>query len=212
MTSYCSCCCGIDKASPLPHLCHLCYLLVDSSLNPQMLQTLILAGGEQIPIASIFCYQYVIRSLVLKGKMGSSRQSARLLLNLIFAYLPDDFFDDVLALCPAPASMKSRLRGKFNLASFWAYNIASIWDLPLLSWKGEHFFTWYKRSTMNASLRRSLAAEISVVEGYAPSSGQGKILIVDDVITSGYTIGSIIRTHPGHEFKALTLATALKKV
>ncbi len=213
MTIYCKSCCNISlQQSSLPYLCESCFQEIDSLRYPNLLLYLNIDRKIMLPAVFLFSYQGLIRELVLSSKIKVCRQSADLLLRLMLEFLPAAFLSDVVAICPVPASLKSRLKGKFNLACFWGVALAKIYQLPLLSWRGQSFYSWKKRSLVSGAMRRQLVQQIAIQQGVSPESGNPKILIVDDVITSGYTIGSIVKDNPGYEYKLLTLATAMQKV
>jgi predicted amidophosphoribosyltransferase len=147
--------------------------------------------------------------LILRAKVQSDHQALGLL-EEIFRRHPavtrHAAWCDVVM--PAPSSLWGRMRGRFDLAYFLARSIAQDSGKPLVSAPGHLHWRLFKRAqqrrrqTSGAEPQNQAAKELPVPRG-------SKILIVDDIVTTGVTLRETAAALPRHlrsKTRFLTLA------
>lgn len=138
--------------------------------------------GATIP----FRLDGVVKDNVYSLKYDGDREVARLFAYKLCAYLPPHSFD---AVCYVPATGKSQRKRGYNQAKLLAKEIARITHLPLDS--------ALLRLTHTDQIGLNRAQRLSSVKGnfIARGSYAGKrLLLVDDVVTTGATLNECAYT------------------
>lgn len=158
-----------------------------------------------------FCYQSIIRSVILSAKVENNILALTLLVSLIRDVLREpchDYNSPECLVVAAPSSLRSRLYGRFNLAEAMRMTIfpkAKFLTCPLPG-----SFWRLKRAGRNikplGGSESVFGESISNVIKYYIKFGAGlkkandirrqissspRILVVDDVLTTGFTMGTL---------------------
>jgi len=152
---------------------------------------------------SLYRYNSSIRSLILKVKIeGNYRALACLKYLFLNSPLSDEMVEKCDRIIPAPSSLWSRLRGRIDLAWMLGDSLAGTHKLSLRPAPLQLHWQLKKRSQL--SNREKLASCSPLDE----TAGEKSVLIVDDVVTSGYTLRRTATALKGENCRFLTLASA----
>lgn len=188
-------------------LCQDCRLQFDDLVLRQYKNSCSLA----CPWFAIYFYQQGMRQLILAAKAGQSWIVYHYLLQLWkkepMLWFMADWADFIV---PAPASAWSRLRGRFNLAEGMASQLAEIAGKPLRSAPFRWHWRWRKQAKRPGRRRRGFMSTTQLVRQNKSFDGERRprLLLVDDIWTSGQTISRLMQAFPGCEFQIAVLAYA----
>jgi len=159
----------------------------------------------------LFSYQQEIRQLILAAKVGQSWIVYHYLLQLWkkepVLWLMATWADCIV---PAPSSAWGRLRGRFDLADGMASQLAKIAGKPLQSAPFRWHWRWQKQAQRSGRSRRSIMSTVQGLSDKKDFDGERRprLLLVDDIWTSGQTINRLMQAFPGCEFQIAVLAYA----
>jgi predicted amidophosphoribosyltransferase len=170
-------------------------------------------------VSSLYYYDEPLRPLVLRAKVQSDHQ-ALFFLESLFVGNPR-----VLALgnwceliISAPSSLWGRIRGRFDLAYFLARSLATVVGKPLASAPSYLHWRLKKRAQMQDRSRsdteKSRLDSNSFAASSAIFSGSQKILLIDDVVTTGHTLSEsalALTGDTGEMFKNIKCLTLARK-
>ena len=147
-------------------------------------------------------YPYVppLRDLVLRVKITGSLRARHAVLHLIDRHL---HLSCPQVIVPAPSSLWSRMRGRHDLAWMIARHLATQTEAQLI--EAPLFTHWRLRKQAKArqsELYRVPRMPASVLKLWLPRVAGKKILLVDDVITSGATMQRLAALFPDNEVSA----------
>ena len=158
-----------------------------------------------------FCYQSIIRSVILRAKVENNVLALTLLLGLLRDVLGEachDYNSPDCLIVTAPSSLRSRLYGRFNIAeamrmmifprakfltctlpgSFWRLKRAGR-NMEPLGGPGtgvrdsiSNVIKYYIKSVAMDKKANDIRRQISAIP---------RILVVDDVLTTGFTMGTL---------------------
>ena len=179
-------------------LCNSCRAEVNNLWQPKFIQL-----SSKIGVTSYFCYEGVIRRLVLKAKVDTDWAAAGLCRALMIqACLFDSSFKTPDTIITAPANMRSRFMLRLNLAEYLGAGLAGFFRC---SWRRAPWYLHFKtkkraedhRITSESCLvtkLRQIDNKMKLLRKVAgPSLDQ--ILVIDDVVTTGFTMASICTEH-----------------
>ena len=139
-------------------------------------------------------YEPTLRQAIHLLKYERKRVLAKQLTQLMLHHLPDEFSgDDYDFLIPIPLHrVRYRKRG-FNQSELLATAVSSVWHVPV-----QKDVLLRVRNTVALSMLTSQAERIETITGAfdvrSPESVHGKrILLIDDIFTTGTTIDEAIR-------------------
>ena len=162
------------------------------------------AGNQDEYSISLYHYQTVLRDLVRRAKIQGDMPAISL---LIFLFL-DAAQTTSLAtwadvIMPAPSSLWGRLRGKLDIAFALASQLARVHGKPLQNSPHSLYWRLKKRSQ-----QQDRGRGYEIARNPPNALGYRRILLVDDVLTTGQTLHEIAAFFPDDSIKFLTLASA----
>lgn len=149
---------------------------------------------------SLFDYQGPVRALILNAKIHHNSAAIKFwetrVAQFCFQKLATELKDILLVLSPAN-SLYSKLTGKFDLPFHLAHHLRRELNWEHVLPPRRHHFAFEKQSFKT---RDHLSGKRSLI------LSSPKLLIVDDVITSGATLQKIAKAFPKISKTYLTLA------
>lgn len=179
----------------------------------------ILPGNHRV--LSSFAYRGASRASILACKSQGFRRLGPALLHQVEE---DPLLHDLLDLCdvimPAPSSFWSRWRGSLDLALILAQGLGRSAGLlvRLPPWKLA--FRWKKQALREHSQRQGVfrshqkiydASYFRAHVSLPLRSARLRVLIVDDVITTGSTLTELAACFSAVDFEFYTLASAFRR-
>jgi predicted amidophosphoribosyltransferase len=171
-------------------------------------------------VLSSYAYRGLCRESILACKSQGFR---RLGPALVRRSLACPFLQESLARCdvimPAPSSLWSRWRGSLDLAIMLAHGLGQAAGLSVRSPPRSLSFRWHKQALRDSSQRRGVFRshqkiyDASYFEPYSPTALRGarmRVLVVDDVVTSGNTLSALAACFTEVDFEFYTLASAFR--
>ncbi len=193
------------------------------SLDAELLCTKIKVRARLLPetaypLSVHWRYRGAVRDGILAFKV---RQEWSAGICLLEAFMEGIDFLDLChwadGIMPAPSSLWSRLRGRYDLAALLAWNLAQKSELPLWRPPRALWGSWRKQAQQLRGKRQGRKYE-SAATKWGPAYFQGqaasvpRILIVDDVVTSGQTLRNFAAHFEGIQIRFLCLANAGKTI
>ena len=172
-------------------------------------------------LVTLFQYRGPVRDLIIRAKVRSDHRALDLLQAITLAVpkaLHAANWADAIMACPS--SLWGRLRGRLDLAHHLASGLAVGANRPLLDSAPQLYWRLKKRAQNKATSARrdQMIPPLQLCTGSRGRwearvlnlcEGRPKLLIVDDVITTGHTLQSVIATIPdGCRIKVMTLAAS----
>lgn len=215
--------CGTDQSSSP---CTLCLTSLQSEIlrgkDSQQLWSVCLPRSDY-RVSARWRYFGAVRDAILAFKVEKKWGVG---IALIRDFLKDARLAELLrwaeGAMPVPSSLWSRLRGRYDLAAVLARILAeeyqlSYWDPPQDLWGA-----WKKQALRSASERERQSAfyvkKPSQLQKWGPEFFRPKrslaprVLLVDDVVTSGRTLVNFAAHFEGIELRCCCLATAIKSL
>ena len=186
--------------------CLLCYnnsSLICPSCQAQLDCRALNYSCELTPsLQAVALYPYVppLRDLVLQVKIEGSLRARQAVLHLLNRKL---CLPQSQVIVPAPSSLWSRLRGRHDLAWMLAHHFAKQTGAKLI--EAPLFTHWRLRKQAKArqcELYRLPRLPQKLLKLMLPQVAGQKILLVDDVITSGATMRHLAALFPDNEVSA----------
>jgi len=170
----------------------------------------------QVPIeraSSFFFYQGEHTRRILHSLKYFDNPSIGRYLGNIYAeeLIPYGFFKDIDGIIPVPLHWRKTLKRGYNQSEYFAYGISDATGLPTLDKAMKRTVNTRTQTRLHKSDRWSNVQDI-----FTPNKGIDEsyrhILIIDDVITTGATTLSLMRSihsaYPDIVFSVLSLAYA----
>jgi predicted amidophosphoribosyltransferase len=166
----------------------------------------------------LYRYQAALRQLILRAKIRNSYQALNCLIllaeqneEMIFLL---EWADVIMA---APSSLWSRLRGRVDIAGFWAYRLAQQADkkhelctakLAYRTQKRALLMPSQKNSSLltGGSLFQKPVCQTPGLKTADNANNKRRILLIDDIYTTGFTMRSVAKKYAGQEIRCLALA------
>lgn len=201
--------CG-SRASVLwtPPLCELCCLELHQEQFPSQ-SVLCTPDQQKILVHSLFQYRGLVKNWLRLVKVRGDWKTLELILYLWLSHpLTHSYFSWADVVVSAPASLWARFRGRFDIAGSFAALAAQHFKKKQLFSTGFTFWGLHKQSRkrrgVTGRLRYSFE-ELSV--GSLPSCGS-RLLLVDDIVTTGFTMAALTQRFTDKHIRILTFADA----
>lgn len=151
---------------------------------------------------SLFEYHSTLRNLVLGVKINSNPLCLYALKKIFLESeaLPKLMQEDFVAIAPASSSLASRMKGSFDLSWHLARFLSIKYKIPLISPSRKYSWQFKKRSKL-------LGREIPLLN-FPSSSSSKKVLLIDDVLTSGFTLNKLAHFLQAYSCQFMALADA----
>ncbi len=171
-------------------------------------------------VLSSYAYRGIGRDCILACKSQGFRRIGPALVrrSLGCSFLQDRLrWSDVIM--PAPSSLWSRWRGSLDLASMLAQGLAETAGLLVAPPPRALSFRWRKQALRDHSQRRGVFRsqqkiyDASYFDRFRPTplrSARLRVLIVDDVVTTGHTLSELAACFKQIDFEYYTLASAFR--
>ena len=169
------------------------------------------SGGRALSIDSLRVYEHQARSLIVRAKANRSFGSGKFVADEA-AKQPvsirlTDWAEQIVATSP---SLWSRWHGSVNIAQLFAQTLSKSSHTPLM--RAPYPLLWRARkSSFRDKDHRAGPLRIesdSYILRQFQSVTSKRVLLVDDVITSGFTMAAVAQFYPNSEIKGLVIARA----
>ena len=176
--------------------------------------------GNDLSCLSLFSYSHRVSELIVKAKVGRDYRALGCLTYMALwrteTHLLANWADWVM---PAPSSLTSRLRGSFDIADTLARHIAN--ECPVKYRPSPFFLGWSrkKRATSHVKkwdieglkkekdrIRSGVLFKLGSAKHYHWLCLKPKVLVIDDVFTSGFTLSLLREFLPEARIRVLTIA------
>ena len=191
-----------DGNATVKHCCHSC--LEKIYLNKLDLLSFTPSSTFSLPISttpssdnvySIFCYQNLIRDLILRAKAQKDYQALQLLISLTLNELPSikSFISTrfqtptSLSILPTPSSLWSRLKGKYDIAYLIAKSLSESLGTSLQKPSFKLGWSLFKRSKTKLKSTKPYLS-INQIPTHTSTFQKHTLLIVDDILTTSQTL------------------------
>ncbi len=204
---------------PLRSLCALCTPELESERLPECAPIFVPAAcltpdPRGYRMRAAFHYRGLAQALILNAKGQSCYRSLQFLINNAFEILKPQFaaehWDYVIS---APPSVISRWHCRWDLAAELANTLATNLQVPrLIAPRGLHW-RWKKRAAQTDKhwqpsqvTARNYRNNVRWAEADRPPH----ILLVDDVVTSGFTMATLAAQYQGAHIAIAACATGMQ--
>ena len=149
---------------------------------------------------ALFRYESFLRKIVLRAKVKNDTAALRSLANLVATHpISLSMAHSADVIIPAPSSLWGRTRGRFDVAQALAKELSVATGKPMALMKPSSYITRSKRAGENAARSHDFKNRMIVKTGslldhfLAKPLPNGHILLVDDVLTTGFTMQTITK-------------------
>ncbi len=179
-------------------LCPDCFLLVKGKYHHGREFWQIRQG---ILVQSILPYRGWFREQCLRAKVDSDFSALELLIELLcFSPMISLAMHDIDVITPVPSSLWGRINGRFDLAMAIADHLARVYQKKLvLLPNAKYFWRLVKRSRLSRHAKVANTRNRPADEGSGEAKptlrgkaqlGRLRVLVVDDVVTTGFSLKS----------------------
>ncbi|NRA65172.1 MAG: hypothetical protein HRU19_11860 [Pseudobacteriovorax sp.] len=213
MKLYCRICDSHNTPSKhVVSLCTSCLLSLSSPVGQKKLQ-LLRDERQLIQVDAFGYYEGALRDLIVNAKRYGCSYAIDVIWNVLLRVIPWSIYaKNIVAVCPISSSLWSRAKGRCNLAAVVSHRISERLTIPILNLRGRGFYSLKKRSYQSSAERQRLCEYQLSESPIRRGNERESVLIVDDVITTGYTIGSLVESFSQFNFKGMTIAHAIHRI
>ena len=162
-------------------------------------------GSQTIMLCGLYPYRSEIRRLILDAKIDGSPRALTLLRDRWAGHALPMLIGSISRGIGAVApSLWSRVRGKTDLAGVLAYDLQRAARRPAVAFPWKAAWRIKKRSFGGARLRRGKAPHSQPIVNTAKKDRT--IVVVDDVLTTGFTMESLAKRIDATEVWCIALA------
>jgi predicted amidophosphoribosyltransferase len=168
-------------------------------------------------LLTLYPYQSENRDCITRIKIDRCRRSLLYFTQKCLDHPKlEKFLVDVEYIVPAPSSLYSRINGKFDLAHWASLEIAATYNISLKMAPKNSFWRFRKRSQIK-NRRKNHTHLTDFLGNKRPNRTEarqcdagGQIILLDDVITTGFTFEQLILSTgiPQEKIKLLALCDA----
>lgn len=174
------------------------------------------------PLFSLWHYRGIVRNAILAFKVQSTWAAGACLVDqALSAGAPFSVIAAVDVIMPMPSSFWGRVRGRYDLAALMAAALAYKIEKPLIEAPWRIQGRWHKQA-QRSRLERERDDKLpsaprwgaqDLQQDFAGGCSQRRlrVLLVDDIVTTGQSLASFMGHFADVEFQILTLASALKE-
>lgn len=172
------------------------------------------------PLVCLYRYQGIIRRLIIQAKVKGVGIALDTITDMVF-HAPQvrEYLDWAEVIVPAPSSLWGRFHGRLDVAGVVAVRLGQWQKRPiyaLRSWKMQkRAFIAADERIIEENYRCGIFEKNEINQddkGVVQNIFSKRILMVDDIVTSGFTMASITRQFRRCEIKCLAFATANPKI
>lgn len=182
-----------------PPWCNYCGIPMDgqdasTAASPSICSACLAISPSYGKLRTTAFYEPTLSKAIHLLKYERKRVLAKHLIQLMQHYLPNDFSrEDYDLLLPIPLHKKRYRKRGFNQSELFAAGVSSVWNVPV-----REDILLRVRNTVALSRLNSQAERVENIRGAfevcLPACVQGKrILLIDDIFTTGITIDEAIR-------------------
>lgn len=157
---------------------------------------------------SLYLYNENLRLIILKAKLKRDYRAIFASTSLFFEHYQTPYYlNQYDYITPAPSSLWSRLRGNIDLAWILCFEVSQRYPVKVLPVKFSEMWKLKKQSVKKYRKKKQpIEKQSSNISKSCP-----KLLIIDDVVTSGETLINTAKFFPEYNIDFLTLANAYQK-
>lgn len=150
---------------------------------------------------SLFLYQGILRRLILRAKVHGDLQAMMLLCDLFVTHPQTiEAVRQCKGVMAVPSSFWGRIRGKPDLAWVFAKKLSKLWKVSMIPAPLRLHWNVHKRARARGRSHCDL--------NLGSTKSSISILIIDDVITSGFSVKRLASAIGDSNCKFLTLSVA----
>ena len=194
--------------------CDQCHEAIKNQKKEKSIRLSILKGVDErhdINVTTIYNYLNPLREMVLRAKVKNDHRMLESLVNLLIEEKTTiDLANWADCIMPATSSFWGRLRGRFDIAYMMVLKIAKVSGKPLMSAPFKLHWRLKKRA-LQKKKKRGIENETSGEIIHREGQKNQKILLVDDIITTGFTLMNLAKNIENKEIRAIALCNAMTK-
>lgn len=159
-------------------------------------------------IESLWPYDSQVRQLILHAKVQNRFALLQFLgLKMLESLVFDPKQNVEQWIMPAPSSLWGRLRGRFDIAYWLAKKLSDSLQKKIILADSSLYWRLKKRAALSNKIRpENISYTTSQV--YIPLGSE--VLLIDDVVTTGWTCFQTIRMDPSRMYRILALADSFR--
>lgn len=133
-------------------------------------------------------YAESARNAVLSLKYKNNMNAAAVFAFAVYKILETNNYDDFDYIVPAPMSIRKKRKRGYNQAEVFASELSSLLDIPVINDMLVHNHSFKSQHSRNSAERAEAVNREIVLAENAESCKGAKILLVDDIMTTGSTL------------------------
>ena len=162
-------------------------------------------------VMSLTRYQGVVARLILQVKVQGNFRALWWISCWVARHKAlRGYLEDSEKVIACPSSLWGRMRGRFDIAATLAVSIGREHDLRVIRPTFRQFWRLKKRAMISKSVRQRSFRPVPRARKQA-SEGNGQMVIVDDVVTSGLTVGEVHLAMPCGGARVVTFSDAWRE-
>lgn len=189
-------------------ICELCCLDLYEEQHSTH-SVLCVAQQEKILVRSLFQYSGLIKTWIRLVKVSGDWKTLELILYLWLSHpLTQSSFDWADAVVSAPSSLWARCRGRFDIAGSFATLAARHFKKKQIFSTGFHLWGLRKQSRKRQRVTSRLRFAFNELSVGPINPKNSRLLLIDDVVTTGFTMAALSQRYTDRHLRVLTFADA----